>query len=116
MKIHYLDEYGVLMYSTDASMVPCIGQTVIIADEDFRIKNVSWAIEHNYVIVELTQNIVKSNQKEESNSGRLAEMNNAILAITKRQDATEKKGTALNEQIVTIRKHINQATQQSKKD
>ena len=31
-------------------------------------------------------------------------------------DATEKKNRALNEQIVTVRKHINQRIRQDKKD
>ena len=43
-------------------------------------------------------------------------MNNAILSVNKRQDASEKKGRALNEQIGSIRKHINQRIQQEKKD
>jgi len=116
MKIRYEDEYGELIYSSNSDIVPSIGQTVIFANENFRIKDVLWVIEQNYVIVEITQNIVKSNQKEDNNPGRFKEMNNAILTINKRQDSNEKKSRALNEQVVAIRKHINQTIQQSKKE
>jgi len=116
MKIQYEDEYGELIYDAYTDVVPCAGDTIIFANEHFRVKCISWVIEHNYVIIEVTQNIVKSGKKDDNNSGRLTEINNAILAITKRQEAGEKKGRALTEQVVTIRKHINQAIQNSKKD
>jgi len=116
MKINYQDEYGEQLYSTNGDITPSIGQSVIFDDEDYRVKNVTWMIEHGYVIVEITQNTVRSTQKESADSGRLNEMHNAILAVNKRQDASEKKGRALNEQIGSIRKHINQRIQQEKKD
>ena len=116
MKIQYQDEYGESLYSTNTDVIPSIGQSVIFEDEDYRVKNVTWMIEHNYVIIEITQNMIKSSQKEDSSSGRLNEMHNAILAVNKRQDAGEKKGRALNEQLTTVRKHINQRIKQEKKD
>lgn len=116
MKINYQNEYTDLIYSANADIVPSIGQSVIFQDEEYRVKNVIWMIEHDYVSVELTQTVIRQTQKESTDSDRLRDVNNAILAVNKRQDANEKKGRALNEQIVSIRKHINQRIQQEKKD
>ena len=116
MKINYHNEYADLIHSVNSDMAPSVGQAVIFEDEEYRVKNVIWMIERDYIIVELTQSMVKSTQKESTDSGRLNQINNAILAVNKRQDASEKKGRALNEQIGSVRKHINQRIQQEKKD
>jgi hypothetical protein len=39
-----------------------------------------------------------------------------LINTNKRIDATDKKNRALNEQLVTVRKHINQRIRQDKKD
>ena len=116
MKIQYQDEYGESLHIADVDVIPSVGHSVIFADEDYRVKSVTWVIEHGYIIVEITQNAVKSVQKESDNSGRLNEMHNAILAVNKRQDASEKKGRAITEKVSSIRKHINTRIKQEKKD
>ena len=60
--------------------------------------------------------MIRTVQKESNESGRLVEMHNAIIEINKRQDASEKKGRALTEQVGVIRNHINQRIKQEKKD
>ena len=116
MTIQYIDEYGELIHSATGNATPSIGQSVVFANEEYKVKDVIWLIEDDCVNIVLTQNAVKSVQKESTDSGRLNEVKSAILAINKRQDASEKKGRALNEQIGSIRKHINQRIQQEKKD
>jgi chaperonin cofactor prefoldin len=49
-------------------------------------------------------------------SSKTASLTRAIEKLSSRQDSIEKKSRALNEQIVTIRKNINQRIQQDKKD
>lgn len=118
MKIQYEDEYGEALYTSteDVTIIPAVGDFVMLKDEDYRVKSVTWMIDHNFIVVMITQNMVKSPKKEDDNSGRLSEMHNAIVALNKRQDSNEKKGRALTEQITTVRKHINQRIQQDKKD
>ena len=116
MKIHFQDEYGEILHSMDADVVPRVGEIVMFRDEDYRVKSVIWIIEHGYVIVEVTQNAIRTVQKESDNSARLNDMNNAILAVNKRQDASEKKGRAITEKVTSIRKHINTRIKQEKKD
>ena len=120
MQIIYQDEYGETIYSSKedipSTQIPAAADTVVIDDEDWRVRSRVFHPAHNIVVVIITQNMIKSTQKESTDSGRLNEMNNAILAVNKRQDASEKRGRALNEQIGSIRKHINQRIQQEKKD
>lgn len=121
MKIHYQDEYGMNLFTVDANLnlqiPPVIGDTVIINGEDYRVQERIFNPVDNYIIISLTQNVVRQKSKEvDNNSGRLAEMNNAILQINKRQEISEKKGRGLTDQVSGIRKHINQRIQQEKKD
>jgi hypothetical protein len=118
MKIQYEDEYGETLHigTGEVTIVPTVGDFVILNEEDYRVKSVTWMIDHDFIVVMITQNMVKSSKKEDDNSGRLSEMHNAIVALNKRQDSNEKKSRALTEQITTVRKHINQRIQQDKKD
>ena len=117
MKIHYQDEYGEsILTAYNKTGVPRIGETVRIGDEDYRVKNVTWIADFDDVIVEITQNLVRQRESGNGDSNRLAEMNRAILETNKRQDVQEKKHRLLNEQIVSIRSHINNKTRQERKD
>jgi len=117
MKIHYQDEYGEDLYiAYNTVTVPRIAETVVITDEDYRVKEVRWMVEGDYVVVTVTQNLIRSRDPENDNSGRLAEMQRAIVAVNKRQDVSEKKNRMLTEQVVTVRKHINQRIQQERKE
>ena len=117
MKIYYQDEYGEELYvAYNKNAVPRIGETVVLVQE-YRVKDVIWDAASDDVIVEITQNLVRAAKEiNDGTSGRLAEMQRAIVAMTKRQDTTEKKGRMLTEQVVTIRKHINQRIQQERKE
>jgi len=117
MKIHYQDEYGEELYvAYNKNAVPRIGETVVLVQE-YRVKDVIWDAASDDVIVEVTQNLIRAaKETNDGTSGRLAEMQRAIMAVNKRQDSSEKKGRMLTEQVVTIRKHINQRIQQERKE
>jgi hypothetical protein len=117
MNILYEDEYGVELLVVKDEYPASVGDTVVIAGEEYRVKERMLFVGQNNIIIVVTQNLVKVTQKEvDTSSGRLAEMNNAIVQLNKRQDVSEKKGRALTEQVGGIRRHINQRIQQEKKD
>lgn len=117
MNIYYDDDYEVRIFEGTTEVVPRIGDTVEIRNEEFRVTEVRWKPETNSVLVSMTQNSVKAAVTTDNvSSTRLREATNAILSITRRQDDQEKKSRNLSEQIGSVRKHINQRIQQDKKD
>lgn len=118
MQIRYVDEYGSGLYwgQTAQPIAPMTGDTIIIEEEEYRVKSRTFFPEKDVVVVEVTQNLVRTKDTEDGTTGRLAEMQRAIVAVNKRQDTSEKKGRMLTEQVVTIRKHINQRIQQERKE
>lgn len=118
MKIHYQDEYGEDVYiAYNKNAVPRIGEGCVIDEIEFRVIDVVWIADGDDVVVEVTQDSQRpSKEKKDGSDSRLAEMQRAIIAVNKRQDTTEKKGRMLTEQVVTIRKHINQRIQQERKE
>ena len=113
MQILYQDEYGEQLFLSEGGHIPAIGDTVNLDDEDWRVRSRTFIPMQTMVVIELTQNLVKP-KKEDDNSGRLAEMNNAIIAINKRQDISDKKSRMLKEQLVTVRQHIRRNTPKPK--
>lgn len=120
MKIIYEDEYGETIYQSaqdvPAAQIPTASDTVVIDDEDWRVKSRVFHVKENTVVVVITQNMIRSKDAASNDSGRLNEMNRVILDLSKRQDASEKKGRMLTEQISTVRKHINTTIRNEKKD
>jgi hypothetical protein len=116
MKIIYVDDYGELVFESDGLIQPSNGDTVVIDNEDWVVKHRTIHPDSDSLIVSITQNLVRSGKQPSNDSGRLNEMHSAIISINKRQDASEKKGRALNEQISSMRKHINTRIQQEKKE
>lgn len=117
MDIEYRDEYDMILFQDfDITVVPAIGSTVVQGGDEYRVKDVKWFLNDNLVVIELTQNSIKASIQENDESGRLKQLNNAILAVSKRQDVNEKKIRSVTEQISTVRKHINRQIQQDKKD
>lgn len=118
MNIIYEDEYGTEIYSREliVAIAPQPGDTIIIDEEDYRVKSRTFYPSNDALVVTVTQNMVRSNTTESTDNSRHNETKNAILALSKRQDASEKKNRALNEQIVTVRKHVNQQIRKDTKD
>lgn len=118
MKIDYEDEYGNKLYqsSGDDFQPPPPGDNVVIDGQDWIVKSRVFIPQEQTVIVYVAEHIMRTQRPENSETGRLREMQNAILVVNKRQDATEKKSRALNEQIGSIRKNINQRIQRENKE
>ena len=105
MKVIYIDEYGETLYRCENDNVPALGDTVSMDDEDWRIKSRTFVPMTNEVVIELTQNQVKSKAPTEDGD-RLKEMQRAIVDVNKRQDLQEKRTKSLREQAMSIRQHI----------
>jgi hypothetical protein len=106
MKIQYNDEYGEVIYiATVENIVPRVGEAIIYKDEDYRVRNVTWLIEEDLVVVEITQNLVRSVQ-EDKTEGRLKETKSAIVSLTERVESAERRGRILADQVVRIKTHI----------
>jgi len=116
MIIIYEDEYGNGVYWGTSTYTASVGDTVVVEDEEYRVKSRMFFPQEDKVIITITQNMLKPRQSEDSGNGRLNEMNNAIIQINKRQDAQEKSNRNLREQVGTVRKHINQQIRKERKD
>lgn len=117
MTIVYQDEYGTGLYWGQSSHPASVGDTVIIEDEEYRVKSRTFMPEKDDIIIVLTQGSMRAPVAESTvDAGRLNQVNAAIINTNKRIDATEKKNRALNEQIASVKKNINRRTQQDKKD
>ena len=118
MQIIYQDEYGSGVYWGASTHPANIGDTVIIEQEEYSVKSRVFYPQEDKIVITLIQGSYKSSVRESSDdAGRLGQLNAAIINTNKRIDATEKKNRALNEQLVTVRKHINQRIrEENKKD
>jgi len=119
MNVYYLDEYDVELLKINSDLIASVGDTVIIDDEEYRVKARSIYPDKNTIAITLTQNTVRTSQKEDVNSARLAEVGNAIIKANKRIDEVQKKNTVLTEQVGTLKRNLNAAikqTPQIKKD
>lgn len=117
MNIYYQDEYGEEIFkvgnNTQASLLPQLGDTVTVEDEDWRVVSRTFHPEHDTIVVSVTQNQVKTKSVDDVGD-RLSEMQRAIVATNKRQDEGEKKSRFLREQVSSLRSHIKR--NQPKKD
>jgi hypothetical protein len=107
MQVRYVDEYGSGLFwgQTPQPIAPVIGDTVIIEQEEYRVKSRTFLPEEDVVVIELTQNQVRSAEPNEV-GGRLKEMQRAIVEVNKRQELTDKRVKSLREQAMSVRQHI----------
>lgn len=116
MKIHYQDEYGEQIGVPDIMpFLPLNGDIVVVDGEDWYVKSRTF-YNGKGIVVTVTHAATRTSSAEPAPNDRLGEANSAIIAVNKRQDANEKKTRSLNEQIASVRKHINQQIQKDKKD
>lgn len=116
MKLIYEDDYGNQLRLPDAVHIPRMGESVLVDGEYYKVTDVTWDVSGDSVTVSYKENVVRSVDIAENDTGRLNRVNNAIVALNKRQDASEKKTRALTEQVGSVRKHINQRIQAEKKE
>lgn len=116
MNVIYEDEYGNELLSIGGECPLSAGDSVVLGGETYRIQSKTiYPEQHNTIVVSVTQNMVKSKATENPESGRHNALKNAILATNNRQDVIEKKHKALNEQIVSVKKHVNQQLRKENK-
>jgi hypothetical protein len=116
MKVKYINEYDVELF-TDMSGWPATkGDSVILADESWTVRGRVFYPEQGTVVVFVAQSELRIKDTTADDSGRLHEMNRAILALGKRNDLADKKQRLVTEQVSSIRKHINQQIQKDKKN
>ncbi len=118
MIVQYEDEYETVLFNavTDTTVLPNIGDRVIVGSNEYMVKMKTFYPDAGGVVITLAENATQAPVVESKESGRLNQVNAAIMQTNKRIDATDKKNRALNEQLVTVRKHINQRIRQDKKD
>jgi septal ring factor EnvC (AmiA/AmiB activator) len=117
MNIIYQDEYGSGVYWGASTHPANIGDTVIVDAEEYRVKSRIFYPQEDKIVITVSQGSYRAPVAESSSdNGRLNQLNAAIINTNKRIDDTEKKNRALNEQIVSVKKHINRRIQQDKKD
>ena len=107
MKIYYRDDYAVDIHSRDSDAVPRVGENVSFVDEDWRVKSVTWMVEEDAVIVELSQTVVRV-AEENSLQETVADLKKSVAGILQSQQAGDKKTRQLREQVATLRQGINQ--------
>jgi hypothetical protein len=107
MKIYYRDDYGTDIHSRDSDAVPRVGESVSFVNEDWRVKSVTWMIQEDAVIVELSQTVVRV-AEENSLQETVADLKKTVTGIMQSQQAGEKKTRQLREQVATLRQGINQ--------
>lgn len=115
--IEFQDEYGEQIYQIDSNTfthLPSSGDSVVLNDEDWVVKSRVFFPTQNAVLIVITQNLVKVQEKAGTDN-RLTDVQRAIMGIDKRQGAIEKKGRALSEQLVSVRSHVNQSIQRENK-
>ncbi len=116
MKIIYIDEYGNELLSSESPVALNVNDNVVIDDEEYRVQSKTiYPQQQNTIVLTITQNSVRA-VKESGNSNRQDNTNAAIIALNKRQDASDKKSRALGEQISSVRRHINQQIRKDNKD
>jgi hypothetical protein len=107
MKILYQDEYANNIHEQDVDTVPRIGDSVMFVNEDWHVKAVTWMIERDAVIVELSQNIIRES-KDTSPYEIIEDLKRTVSSVVQTQQAQDKKTRQLREQIATLRQGINQ--------
>jgi hypothetical protein len=110
MKIDYEDEYGNKIYwnSEEDLIPPSPGDTVIIEGEEWVVRSRIFIPKEATIVIIVADSLTRNRLQSSSGTGRLNEMQNAILGLNKRQDANDKKSRSLKEQIGSVRRNVNQ--------
>lgn len=119
MQIRYIDNYDEELLEIDSPYMPRVGDSVHIGDiDEWIVTKVTWVADLNIGLVQLTLSeempIVREGKKAD-NSGRLDEMQNAILAVQNEQTVLRKKNRSVRDQVSNIRSNINQQNHKDRK-
>ena len=105
MKVIYEDDYGNRTYN---QFVAVPGDIVMIDGEDWLVKTRFYDLANDELLISLTQKSVREKVEEskDGTTGRLSEMQRAIVDVKKRLDSQDKLTKSLREQAMSIRQHI----------
>lgn len=114
MYVNYVNEYGDSIYWGSVGYHAQVGDTIIVDEEEYFVKSRLLIPQEDKIIITVTQNIVKSSAVGHEGSGRQTQMQNAILELSKRQDASEKSDRALREKIISTKNNLTRAIRKDK--
>ena len=114
MKVIYLDEYEEELLEIDSPFIPRVGDVVHIGSpERYVVTEVVWNADSfiGYVLLRSEDEAgLPIKEKSVDHTGRINQLNNAIIEATKRLGDVEKKHKRLTEELVTVRQHIKRNT------
>lgn len=116
MIIQYKDEYGTDMFEIVSTAVPNTGDSVILDEAEYVIKERIFMPMTDTVIIVLKDGFVKLKIAEDKENNRQSKLEHAILELNKRQDVSDKNHRLLKEQLVSVRTHINQQLRKENKN
>lgn len=123
MLIIFTDEYEELIKTVHDSMIPRVGDLIVIDSQDeWQVTKVLWktqlsdskAFERVVVSVKLAEDIRIPRETKVDDSGRLREMSNAIIQTNKRLDESDKKARLVRDQVSSLRSHVKRNTPKPK--
>jgi len=107
MRIIYEDEYeNELFNGTIEGNLPRPGDSVVIQQEEWFVSRLTFYPEQDAVLVSLVSTMAKSAPADNKEDTRLAEMQNNIMQLSKRQESQEKQARGLSEQLVSVRSFL----------
>ena len=108
MTIIYVDDYDEVLHRGSNQSIPNVGETVTIGDNYWKVKTRSFIPEQDTVVITLTENSFGTTQTESVDTSRLNKLHNAILNTNKRIDKHVADYEQMSEQVLKIKKNINQ--------
>lgn len=123
MLIIFQDEYEELLRTAIDTMIPRVGDTLLIDSQDeWQVISVTWKTELSdsqkfervIISVKPTEDIRTPRETKVDDSGRLREMSNAIIQINKRLDESDKKARLTRDSLSSVRSHVKRNTPKPK--
>lgn len=123
MLIIFQDEYEELLRTVHDTMIPRVGDTLLIDSQDeWQVISVTWKTELSdsqkfervIISVKPTEDIRTPRETKVDDSGRLREMSNAIIQINARLDESDKKARLTRDSLSSVRSHVKRNTPKPK--
>jgi hypothetical protein len=115
MRIYCIDEYESVIYDGESASTPRIGESIFFADNEYKIKDVTWHLGNSTVVISVSQTEDRIVQEKDTSVGRLNEINNAIIALNKKHKTNEEVITNLSDQVSFLKKTLKQKVYQDNK-
>lgn len=111
MKVIFEDDFDEEILTIDMIQIPSEGHYVEIDNESYKIKKVEWFLQDNTILISITQNSSRITEsifqsKEENLKPKIAEFDKEIKKL-------KKKDTELEEELISLRRHIKTQTKKT---